>query len=353
MCGCRPRGSPHTTSHPAQPAILALSRANVWQTGAETMKAQARALAAAVTPLTSTGEHVDETGIASLVGFYASAGVDGLLILGTTGEGILLSAAERYAVTEAFLRCARGRIPVLVHCGAQSTRETAALAEHAAGHNAAGIAVIAPPYFALDNRSIEEHFVVAAKASEPVPFYIYEFAARSGYAVPLSVVERLRDVAPNFTGLKVSDTPFERVEPYLVPGLDIFIGAEELISRGLAGGASGAVSGLAAALPEVTIQAVRSGSADDSATAGRVRASVQRFPFHAALKNILRWRGVDIEPAVRAPLRSLDADEMRELERLFSDPGGEIAQSIAVSTVNIESENRSSRSGDRSNVLQR
>jgi dihydrodipicolinate synthase/N-acetylneuraminate lyase len=316
------------------------------------MNAQARAFAAAVTPLTSTGEHVDEPAIASLVAFYAASGLDGLLILGTTGEGILLSPAERRAASEEFLRCALGRIPVVVHCGAQSTRETAALAEHAASHDAAGVAVIAPPYFALDERSIEHHFVVAATACAPVPFYIYEFAARSGYAVPLSVVERLRDRAPNLIGLKVSDTPFERVQPYLVPGLDVFIGAEELIHRGLTGGAAGAVSGLAAALPELTIRAVRSGSAEDSATAGRVRASLQPFPFHAAMKHILRWRGVPIEPTVRAPLRALDAGEIEELERLFSDPDGEIAQSIAVSTVSAESPKRSSRSGDRSNVLQ-
>lgn len=317
------------------------------------MKARARALAAAVTPLTSTGEHVDEAVIASLVAFYAASGLDGLLILGTTGEGILLSAAERCAATEEFLRCAQGQMPVVVHCGAQSTRETAALSEHAARHGAAGVAVIGPPYFALDERSIERHFVVAAKASEPVPFYIYEFAARSGYAVPLSVVERLRNSAPNFTGLKVSDTPFERVQPYLVPGLDVFVGAEELIGRGLAGGAVGAVSGLAAALPEVTIRAVRSGSADDSATAGRVRIGVQRFPFHAALKNILGWRGVPIGPTVSAPLRPLDAEELVELERMFSDPQGDIAQSIAVSTDSTGSAKRSSRSGDSSNVLQR
>jgi dihydrodipicolinate synthase/N-acetylneuraminate lyase len=317
------------------------------------MKTQARAFAAAVTPLTGTEGRVDEPAIASLVAFYAAAGLDGLLILGTTGEGILLSAAERCAVTEEFLRCARGRIPVVVHCGAQSTVETVALAEHAAGQGAAGVAVIGPPYFALDERSIEEHFLAAAKACAPVPFYIYEFAARSGYAVPLSVVERLREAAPNFTGLKVSDTPFERVQPYLVPGLDVFIGAEELIHLGLAGGAAGAVSGLAAALPELTIRAVRSGSADDSATAGRVRASVQRFPFHAVLKHILRWRGVPIEPTVRAPLSTLRAADVEELDRLLSDPNGEIAQSMVVSTVGDDSQKRSSRSGDRSNVLQR
>ncbi|MGH7721810.1 MAG: dihydrodipicolinate synthase family protein [Candidatus Dormibacteria bacterium] len=317
------------------------------------MNAQARALAAAVTPLTGAGEQVDVPAIASLVGFYAAAGLDGLLVLGTTGEGILLSVAERRATAAEFLRCSPGRIPIIVHCGAQSTRDTATLAEHAAGLGAAGVAVIAPPYFAPDERALQQHFVVAASACAPAPFYIYEFAARSGYAVPLSVVARLRDLAPNFTGLKVSDTPFDRVQPYLVSGLDVFIGAEELIHRGLVGGARGAVSGLAAALPELTVRAVRSGSAEHSAAAGRVRASLQRFPFHAAVKHILRWRGVPIETTVRAPLRGLDVGELDELERLLADPDGEIAHSVTASTVSGAPPKRSSRSAVRSNVLQR
>lgn len=291
----------------------------------------ARALAAAVTPLSTTGEDIDVAAVAGLVDFYAASGLDGLLILGTTGEGILLSVAERCAVTDEYLRCSRGHLPIMVHCGAQSTRDTAALAEHAARSGAAGVAVIGPPYFALDDSAIEHHFVVAARACAPTPFYVYEFAAQSGYAVPLPVIERLREAAPNFTGLKVSDTPFERVQPYVLPGLDVFVGAEELIHRGLAIGAAGGMSGLAGALPELTVRAVRSGSAQDSATAGRVRASLQRFPFHAVLKHILRWRGVAVEVTVRAPLRGLDAAEVGDLERLLSAEG-EIAQSIAVST---------------------
>jgi dihydrodipicolinate synthase/N-acetylneuraminate lyase len=295
------------------------------------MTARARALAAVVTPLLSTGEDIDTAAVAGLVDFYAASGLDGLLILGTTGEGILLSVAERCSVADEYLRCSQGRLSVMVHCGAQSTRDTAALAEHAARNGAAGVAVIAPPYFALDDGAIEHHFVVAARACAPTPFYVYEFAARSGYAVPLPVIERLRAAAPNFTGLKVSDTPFERVQPYVLPGLDVYVGAEELIHRGLAVGAVGGVSGLAAALPELTVRAVRSGSAEDSATAGRIRGSLQRFPFHAVLKHILRWRGVAVDVTVRAPLRALDAAEVGELERLLS-PEGEIAQSIAVST---------------------
>jgi len=99
---------------------------------------------------------------------------------------------------------------VAVHCGAQTTRETAELAAHASDLGADAVAVIGPPYFALDDEALLAHFEAAAQACEPVPFYVYEFAARSGYAVPVAVLGRLRDSAPNFTGLKVSDRPWDR-----------------------------------------------------------------------------------------------------------------------------------------------
>lgn len=283
------------------------------------MTRAARALAAAVTPLTRDGSGVDLEAIDPLVAFYSASGLDGLLVLGTTGEGVLLTCEERREVARTFLSFAPPRLQIVVHCGAQSTRDTARLAAHAAEDGAAAVAVIAPPYYALDQAAMERHFVAAARAAGPLPFYVYEFAARSGYPVPLAVVERLRNQAPNLAGLKVSDTPFEEVEPYLLPGLDVFIGAEELIHRGLHAGASGAVSGLAAALPEVTLRAVRSATASDAAEAGRVRALVQRFPFQAALKRILRRRGVELQPAVRAPLRDLDPGEITEFDRVLTE----------------------------------
>jgi dihydrodipicolinate synthase/N-acetylneuraminate lyase len=129
----------------------------------------------------------------------------------------------------------------------------------------------------------------------------------------VAVVERLRERVDNLTGMKVSDAPFEKVEPYLLGGLDVYIGAESLIGRGLAAGAAGAVSALASAFPEVVVDAVRSG---DSTAAGELRVAVERFPRHAALKAIVRARGVPIEEDVRAPLRGLTQAERAELLRL-------------------------------------
>ncbi|MGA9114890.1 MAG: dihydrodipicolinate synthase family protein, partial [Candidatus Dormiibacterota bacterium] len=91
-------------------------------------------LAAAVTPLTADGDGVDEAAVTPLVDFYVRSGLDGLLVLGTTGEGILLDPGERRVVAERFLTAAGDRLAVAVQCGAQSTRDTVALAAHAAQH---------------------------------------------------------------------------------------------------------------------------------------------------------------------------------------------------------------------------
>src|ERR671931_933224 len=111
------------------------------------------ALAAAVTPLVCGGETLDEDAVDPLVAFLESSGLDGLLALGTTGEGILLSADERRRATELFIAARPEGFAIAIHCGAQTTRDTAALAAHAADLGADAVAAIGPPYYALDERA--------------------------------------------------------------------------------------------------------------------------------------------------------------------------------------------------------
>jgi dihydrodipicolinate synthase/N-acetylneuraminate lyase len=271
------------------------------------------AIAAALTPLRDGGEGLDEDAFAPYVDFLAAGGLDGLLALGTTGEGMLLRHEQRLRAAQLFVEAARGRLAVAVHAGAQSTCDTIELAAHAADLGADAVAVIGPPYFALDDEELLAHFAAAAGACDPTPFYVYEFAARSGYAVPLPVLERLRGLAPNFRGLKVSETPWERFSPYLVEGLDVFVGPEALIGEGMAAGAVGAVSALASAFPELVVAAVRA-RAPEAADLGAVRETMQKFPFQSALKTVLARRGVPINPDVRRPLRTLIDSERGELE---------------------------------------
>jgi dihydrodipicolinate synthase/N-acetylneuraminate lyase len=279
-------------------------------------------IVAAATPLADGGERLDEDAVWPMVAFLAEHGADGAFACGTTGEGILLSLKERRRAAVVFRAAVRGRL--IVHAGAQSTRDTAQLAAHAAEIAADGVAVIPPPYFPLDDVALAAHFAAAAAACAPLPFFIYAFAARSGYPVSAEVVERVRAAAPNLAGLKVSEAPLERAAPYLELGLPVLIGSEPLLPPAMAQGAAGAVSGLAAAFPDVVRGALDRPDSDAEARLGALRAAMEAQPFIASVKHVLARRGVPVRPDLRAPLRPLTADEAvvldRALDRLAAIP---------------------------------
>ena len=276
------------------------------------MTASRELIVAAAIPLTDGGRALDEAAVWPYVRFLTDAGADGVFACGTTGEGILLTIEERKKAAIVFRAALRGRL--IVHCGAQTTADTADLAAHAAEIGADAVAVIPPPYFPLDDAALADHLLVAAGACAPLPFFIYCFAARSGYPVSVGVIDRVRDAASNLAGLKVSEAPWEKAEPYLQLGLPVYIGSEPLIPRGLAAGAVGAVSGLAAAFPEA-VRGVLDGP-DDAGESNlqALRSAMEAQPFIAAIKHVLRRRGLPIGPDLRAPLRALTREEATRLD---------------------------------------
>ena len=279
-------------------------------------------IVAAVTPLRGGGSQLDEEAIGPYVAFLESHGADGAFACGTTGEGILLTLEERRRAARAFRAALRGTL--IVHAGAQTSADTAALAADATELGADAVAVIPPPYFALDDAALTAHFVAAARACAPLPFYCYAFTARSGYPLPVEGIRRIADQVDNLAGLKVSESPFERVAPYLELGLPVLIGNEPLIAPGVAGGAIGTVSGMAAAFPDVVRSALD--AADEPAMdrlrdlRGAMEASGQ---FIAAAKHALGRRGMPVRADMRAPLRPLTPAEAGALEAnadVYLDP---------------------------------
>ncbi len=264
-------------------------------------------IVAAVTPLADAGRRLDEAAIRPLVEFLEGHGADGIFACGTTGEGVLLSLDERRRAAVGFRAALRGRL--IVHCGAQTTADTVELARHAREIGADAIGVIPPPYYRLDADALTDHFVAAAQACAPLPVYLYAFTARSGYPLPVEVVTAVSARIDNLGGMKVSESSFDAVEPYLGLGLPVYVGSEPLIPRALAAGATGAVSGIAAAFPDVVRTVVHDPTPAGEARLTELRTALEAQPFVSAIKVALAERGVPIRLDVRLPLRQLRPDE--------------------------------------------
>ena len=272
---------------------------------------------AAVTPLTDDGETLDEGAIGPYASFLEAHGADGVFACGTTGEGVLLSVEERRRAAEAFRSAVSGIL--VVHAGAQTTADTAGLAGHAVEIGADAVAVIAPPYYGLTADELTDHFVAAARACAPLPFFCYAFAARSGYPLPIEVIRRIGESVDNLAGLKVSEAAFDRVAPYLDLGLPVLIGSEPLIADGIANGALGTVSGLSAAFPDVVRAALDAADEPSMERLRTLRVAMEGGgQFIAAVKYVVGLRGVAVTGGMRAPLRSLTAEQGVDLKEAIA-----------------------------------
>ena len=186
------------------------------------------ALAAAVTPLRDEGAALDEEAFRPYLDFLSAGGLDGILALGTTGEGILLSAAERRRAAELFVEDAPPDRPLRRADDGRDRRPRSACGRVRRRRRRRDRAAL----LRLRRRGPAR----ALRRRGPA-------ASRSLLRLRVQGAKRLRDPADagrappratsNLAGLKVSDRPFDAVEPYLLEGLDVFVGAEDLALRGL------------------------------------------------------------------------------------------------------------------------
>jgi 4-hydroxy-tetrahydrodipicolinate synthase len=268
-------------------------------------------------------ESVDVGAMERLLDFQIEKGMHGLFPLGTTGEGVLLNPDERMAMAEAVVEHVGDRAPVLVHCGAPDTKTAAELARHGGGLGVAGVATVAPYYFAYGPDDLFRHFVTVAEASSGTANYLYENPERVGYSLGVSVVTRLVNEVPNIRGIKDTGDSIGRLQSYLAqPGTppEIYTGNNMTILPALVIGARGAVSALANAVPELVVRLYESfaeGNLEESRTLqvslARVHGALSGLSYVGAVKHLMERRGL---PAggTRAPQPPMGPEQAKLID---------------------------------------
>lgn len=130
---------------------------------------------AMATPLTPDGFRLNANVIPQLVDFLIERGVGGLFVGGTTGEGILLSDAERRQLHALSVSAAARRVPVLLHVGTNDTQSAVALAQHAASIGADAIVAVTPTFYGVSDEALLTHFAAIAGAAPETPFLLMTF----------------------------------------------------------------------------------------------------------------------------------------------------------------------------------
>lgn len=286
--------------------------------------------AANVTPFDPVDGAIDHGWMKRHLAYLRARGCDGIVPLGTNGEGPSLSVAERKAVIDTALAAADG-LAVVPGAGCASLPDTVELTRHALAAGADAVLVIPPFFF----KNVSQAGVLAyyrrlcdAALQPGQQILLYHFPKMSAVPIGDEVVAGLHDSHPGcVAGVKDSSGDFASVRHWnaLFPWLQVFAGSDTLASDAYQAGVAGTITAGANVAPDL-IQGVRQAvlaGQDPSPFQARlniVRGWLERSPsMHAATKFLLTvFAGLPLS-AVRPPLVDLDAAQRSDLAALAAE----------------------------------
>ncbi len=222
---------------------------------------------------------VDEPLMRELADYYIEAGVQGLFVAGSFGQGPAMNTTERMHVAELVIAAARKRVPVIVHVGTADPYTTIELGRHALAEGADGLGLVGPYYYSdRTAKDLRLHYKMVA-GTLGAPILLYNNPPYSGYPIGPELMARLVEDSPNIFGAKLAMGSVDEARTYLEylgEGFKLFSLASALFP-GMRAGIAGTVSPPLATFPEIGVELVRAIDENDNARALEVQEAVIRF----------------------------------------------------------------------------
>lgn len=275
-----------------------------------------------VTPVTQDGQ-LDEPAVDRLIDFLLAGGVDGVFVLGTTGEGISVPRSRRRSLVVRAVARVKGRARVYAGIGDAHPDEVTVGNEFFA----AGVdALVAHPPASMPVQDVLPWYQSILKGLQG-PLILYNMPLTTKVSIPLEVVGRLLGHA-RLAGIKDSENDVRRLEEMLQrfgrrPEFSVFVGVGALMVKGMKLGASGIVPSVGNLIPDVCQRLCTAARRSDWTEAEQafermntVAALYQRGrsldESLAALKAAVHCRGF-CAPHVLPPLRAFTAPKLDAL----------------------------------------
>jgi 4-hydroxy-tetrahydrodipicolinate synthase len=280
---------------------------------------------ALVTPFTKDSEEVDYESFGDLIEFQLQAGVNGLVVCGSTGEAVTLSDEEYREVITRCVEIVKKRVPVVVGVGTSTTRRAVEMAQFVDTSGANAILLVAPPYNKPPQSGIVAHFAEVKKASK-LPIIAYNVPGRTAVNIlPETVAILVKQGL--ISGLKdASGSVPQFLDTVALVGrtISILSGEDGLIHSLMAGGGKGVISVISNVWPGETLEITR--NALDGKWEASLQAQLRMLPHVRAMfcetnpipvKTALAMRKVIRHPALRLPLVPAQQSTIDKIEPLL------------------------------------
>ena len=271
----------------------------------------------------SEDDQINETAYRKILDYLIEAGVHGLWVCGGSGEGVLLSDDERKRMADLTVDHVHGRVKIIFHVGAPTTKDAVSAAEHAARSGVDAIASVPSYFYGTDDKSVTEHLKAVGAATD-LPLFLYNLPQSTGVLITPALIDRLVEEIPTVGGIKHSYPDIQMLRYFVeVEGgkLDVFVGDNRSFLPALTLGAAGCISG--PLIPEIYVKLWECYQAGDIKAAQTAQSEltafhekfIHKFDWVGVMKFIMRQHsGVDCGPP-RLPNLPLSPDDKESVLR--------------------------------------
>ncbi len=184
--------------------------------------------------------------------FWLGSDLEGVVVMGSNGEFVLLSPEEKVELTRFVCAQAKGKKPVIAGTGAESTAETIRLGQKAAEAGADAVLVVTPNYYKGDMTDpVLARFYTDVADNSPLPVILYNMPRNTGINISAKLaVELARH--PNIIGIKDSGGNIVQIADMIRNApetFSVFAGSASFLYASLALGATGGTLALANVFP--------------------------------------------------------------------------------------------------------
>jgi N-acetylneuraminate lyase len=268
---------------------------------------------------------ISEERIKDLSNYLYEKGVKGLYVGGSSGECVYQNLEERKATLKYVSENVGGKLTLIAHVGAPSTKESIELAQYAEELGYDALSAIPPIYFLLPETAIEKYWTEIMNSTE-LPFIIYNIPQTTGYNLSTNLLGKLLK-NEKLIGVKNSSMPVMDIERFKAAANEDFIvfnGPDEQYVAGRLIGADSGIGGTYGVMPELFLKAEEFVAAGNFSEARSIQKVINDIiielcslngSMYSVIKEVYKLRGLNIG-SVRGPLEPVTGDDLNKIETI-------------------------------------